>query len=306
MAEELRLFATVASAIVLEAAPYVLLGSLIAGLVDVFASPERLARRLPKSPLGQILAGLAGGFVIPTCECGVVPIVRGLMRKGVPARTAITYMLAAPSINPIVLLSTWAAFRMDESMVLWRVALSIPPALALGLAVGGVASAALLRAGAQKSLDESDCGCVGGCCGHGHSGSSSKLVRVLTSAASEFLDMGAFLIVGACAAAAVKTFLPFSVLEAFSGSTLLAVPAMMGMAIVLSICSEADAFVAASFAGFPPMSLAAFMAVGPMVDLKMGAMYLAVFRRRLALALMVVPVVVIGLMAVTIGLMGGG
>ena len=108
---------TIFLAIFIEAAPFLLLGSLVSGLIEAFLDRERLTERLPGNPFAASLIGTLMGLAIPVCECGVIPVTRRLFRKGLPPSTGVAFVLAAPIINPIVLAATWAAF--GSSVVFW-------------------------------------------------------------------------------------------------------------------------------------------------------------------------------------------
>ncbi len=336
-AQDLALFATLATAIVIEAAPFLLLGSVVGAVIEVFV-PERVFQRLiPRHRAGQVLVGLFAGMILPTCECGVVPVTRRLLLKGVPPQTAIPYMMAAPVVNPVVMASTLVAFQGDVSMLLARLALVVVPAACLGWVLGGVDPRHVLRGvtpryqglpmapvdavppGFGSCLDPL-CACCHSGHDHGHDhlpdhnheASSTRTTWLVAlgarwmdlarHAALEFLGMFRFLVLGAVISAAFKTFAPLGVMEAVAGNTLLAVAGMMLPAVLLSVCSEADAFVAASFASFPFAAKVAFLAVGPMVDLKLIPMFLVVFQRRVALAVTLVPVVCVFTLAAVLGL----
>ncbi|WP_367614081.1 permease [Pseudodesulfovibrio alkaliphilus] len=309
MTESLVVMTTAATAIVLEAAPFLLLGSLIGALIEVLVPERTLLRLIPRSGTGQVAVGVFAGMLLPTCECGIVPVVRRLLLKNVPPRVAIPYMLAAPVVNPVVIASTLFAFQGDMSVVGLRLLLVIIPAAALGFALGDASPRTVLRQQPidLKRFDEAEaahlpehdhahgCGCG---CGHAVSGPFARTRAVLFHTAAEFVSMGRFLVFGAVVAAGFKAFLPPAVLEFFIGSPMMAVGGLMLLAIALSICSEADAFVAASFASFPMAAKVAFMAIGPMVDLKLIPLFLTVFTRRVAVALMVVPTVTVFVMGV--------
>lgn len=292
----LHTFAAVVTAIVLEAAPFLLLGSLAAGLVEVLAPEGALERLLPASLPGRILAGLLAGLILPSCECGMVPLARRLLRKGLPVAAAVPYMLAGPVVNPVCLLSTWVAYRGDWTMVLLRVALVLLPAGVLGWILGRRQASEILAPGLETA---EACGCG---CGHRH---GSRLWSVLRHAAEEFLDMGRFLVFGALASAAFKVFLPQAALESLAGTPALAVPAMMLLAVLLSVCSQADAFVAASLTMFPRSAHLAFLALGPMLDLKLVPAYLTVFRWPVFRVLVWVPAALIFLLCLGLGLVWG-
>lgn len=319
---EFTLFAQVAVAIVLEAAPFLLLGAFLAALFEVFVPPGLVERLTPRHPLAQVAAGLLSGLVLPTCECGVVPVVRRLLQKGVPPRMAIPYMLAAPVVNPVVLLSTYVAFQNDLSMVLWRVVLVVIPAVLIGFAVGHYSGSEVLRPAAaggghgcscghdhHDHHDHADHGSVHGqehCCGHaGFTGFAGRTVAVLGHTGREFLDMARFLVLGAVVAALFKTQLPGQFIAMFADNVWLAVPAMLVLAVLLSVCSEADAFVAAGFAMFPRAAQLGFVALGPMLDLKLAPMFLAVFQRNVAWALIIFPALMVWFLSMVLGILGG-
>lgn len=317
---EIQIFASIATAIFLEAVPFLLLGSVVAAAFEVFAPPDSLARVLGGGRARGVAIGLLAGLVLPTCECGVVPITRRLLARGAPPHTALTYMLAAPVINPVVLLSTWVAFQGDWSMVAGRVILVAFPAVVVGYSVGKLPSSLILKQGndapatcscghnhgaglVQIELDGESCSCGHD---HGHGGAiasstSSKLRALATHSADEFMSMSKYLILGCLAAAAVKAYVPASVLQAFSDNPITAVLAMMALAIGLSVCSEADAFVAASLTTFPAASQLAFLAIGPMVDLKLIAMFQATFHPRVTAVLILVPIIMVAAMSITLG-----
>ncbi|WP_419786179.1 permease [Pseudodesulfovibrio sp.] len=313
--QELVIFATTASAIVLEAAPFLLLGSLIGALIEVLVSEQALLRLIPKNGLGQVAVGVFAGMLLPTCECGIVPVARRLLLKNVPPRAAIPYMMAAPVVNPVVIASTLFAFQGDLKITALRLLLVLIPAVALGLALGDASAADILRQRPAdlKKYNEAEAahlpldhdhgpGCACGCSGHHSHG--NKWLAILRHTATEFLSMARFLVFGGIVAAAFKTFLPPEILAAFTGSPALAIAGLMLLAVLLSICSEADAFVAASFTAFPVMAKVAFLSVGAMVDLKLIPLFFAVFRRRVALALVLVPIVAVYAVGVTLA-MGG-
>ena len=259
--------------------PFLVIGAIFSATIEVFVSTERLLRCIPNSLVGGLVLGIGAGFILPTCECGVVPIVRRLMHKGVPPFIAIAYMLAAPIVNPVVLASTYLAFRGSLTMVLARIVLAALVATVLGLYARRLPKV-LIHPQGQRDEHEHD---------YSHQSFIQKIRSVMIHAAQEFMDMGKFLIIGAMAAAAFKTLLPENIMSFFTGNLLLSIMGMMILAILLSICSEADAFVAASFQSFPAGAHLAFVAIGPMVDLKLIGMYAVTFHRKMVLALVFGP-----------------
>ena len=328
MTQDMQLFTSTVTAVFLEAAPFLLLGALISSVFEVYLPQDRLEKLMPKGRLLGLLFGLGAGMFIPTCECGVVPIVRRLLKKGVPPQVALTYMLSAPVINPLTILATYIAFRGNMWMVLGRIGLVAACASCIGLALARINPALLLRDGASSPdliihgheeccpvdgvhvhhiHDVQDVHHVGHDLAHGcgcgcAAPQESRLIQVLLHTASEFLDMGKFLILGALAVGLFKILLFQDALEPFQNSLFLAVGVMMLLAFFLSICAQADAFVAASFSAFPGVAQLSFVTLGPMVDLKLVAMYGAVFRTRIALTLILVPVALIYLVSFLAGM----
>lgn len=287
MLETYTIFSTIAVSIFIEAMPFLAIGALLSAVIEVYVPTDKLMRFVPEGVGRSIALGVGAGFVLPTCECGVVPIARRLMHKGVPAHMAISYMLAAPIINPVVLISTYIAFRYSLTMLLGRILISAVVAAAIGFYTSRASK--VLTAGANHEAEGGD--------DHSHDHSvmaaSGKLRSTLVHAANEFIDMGKFLILGSLVAAFFKTLMPAEVMAFFSANLLMSICGMMLLAILLSICSEADAFVAASFITFPSASQMAFVTIGPMVDLKLIGMYAATFQPRMVAALIIGPTLLI-------------
>ena len=299
-----RTFSITFVSIVLEALPFVMLGSLLGGLVEVFLSRERVAALIPRNRHLAICAAGLLGIVAPVCECAVVPVTRRLIGKGVPFSAAIGYLLAGPIVNPIVATSTAVAYSWNLEVVAIRMAggylIAVITAFVMDRLVPGTAA---LRPDFAKRLGDphnhshvqsDSCGCDHDC--HGPAGNDTPAGRkpalgrrvgaALGIAADDFIYVGQFLIIGAMFAALTQTLIDRQALLALGNTTPLSVILMMLLAILLNLCSEADAFVAASFQGVMPLaSQMAFMLLGPMLDIKLVAMYLSFVRKRAFIAL---------------------
>jgi uncharacterized membrane protein YraQ (UPF0718 family) len=259
--------------LLIQALPFVLLGALASALIEVFVPVGTLEKiaLLPR-PLQLPAAGLAG-VAFPICECGSVPVARRLAQRGLTPSAAVTFMLAAPILNPIVVASTVFAYRGRTTlwtMVLGRFGLGLLVAIAVGWVLGGRSTDDLLR---RRADDD-----------HGHHvvalGRPEPRWRTLfVHLGNDFLFMGRYLLLGATVAALVQTFLPAPVLSGVAGTAVLDLLVMMGLAFVLSLCSESDAFVAASFVQFGPAAQLSFLVFGPMMDMKLFALYSGTFRR---------------------------
>jgi hypothetical protein len=285
LGSRLNLFATVFLGIFIEALPYLLFGTFVSGLVEVFLDREVMARVISKRAVPAAVSGALMGLIFPVCECGVIPLTRRLFHKGLPLPAGIAFLLAAPVFNPIVFFSTSAAFGWG-AMLWWRMGLSLLIAVIVGLVFSVEKDPAnILR---PMSLDAHDHDHD-----HSHKGTKSfgdKIQQALLICADEFFEMGRFLIVGAMLAAGLQTFIPQGALLAVGSGPILSVLVMLALAIILSICSTVDAFVALGFSGaFSFGSILSFLVFGPMVDIKSVLMYSQVFRRKTVGYLVLLP-----------------
>ena len=261
--------------VVLEGVPFILAGVVLSGLIDVFLPPRVLARILPRNPAAGILLGGALGAVLPMCECGIVVVIRRLLQKGLPLSSAMAYMLAAPVVNPIVAISTYAAFRGQGplEMMMLRIGLSFGVAVIMATIVHFLRRGLVLRDDlAAGPMEEED--------HHDHFSGKEKTAAAVRAATKDFLDVTVFFVLGAAVATLFNTSVNQQVIMPLAEDRLLAVGSMMGLAALLSLCSTSDAFVAATFTGFPAAAKLAFMVFGPVVDLKLIFIYGLVFRKR--------------------------
>ncbi|MFJ3659646.1 permease [Streptomyces sp. NPDC090119] len=258
---------TVALAVFLQAVPFMLLGTALSGAINAFVPASVFTRLLPKWPaLAVPVAGVAG-VVLPGCECASVPVANSLIGRGVEPAAAFAFLLSAPAVNPIVLTATAVAFPGRPMMVLARLLASLVVAALMGWLWLWRGKAEWLRPNVRHTGHR-----------HGH----SRWAEFRGGFQHDFLHAGGFLVVGALAAATFNVAVPPAVLDAFTGSAWLSVPFLAGLAVVLAVCSEADAFVAASLTGFSPVARLTFMVVGPMVDLKLIALQAGTFGRAFA------------------------
>ncbi|HEX9333275.1 MAG TPA: permease [Anaerolineales bacterium] len=280
----LNLFATVFLGIFIEALPYLLLGTLISGIVEVFVDRAQMSRFISRRPVPAALTGALMGLVFPVCECGVIPLTRRLFHKGLPLSAGIAFLLAAPVLNPIVIFSTAAAFGWGV-MLAWRVGLSLLSGVIVGLVFSVEQDSSNVLRGALIVAPEHD---------HTHneidSSFGGKIQQALLICADEFFEMGRYLVMGAVLAATLQTFIPQGTLLAIGNGPILSVLVMLALAILLSICSTVDAFVALGFVGtFSFGSILSFLVFGPMVDIKSILMYSQVFRRKSVAYLVLLP-----------------
>lgn len=247
-------WAQISIAIVLQATPFLILGVIISGIIEVFV-PEAAFRRLPRSQRLAVPTAAASGMLLPACECASVPITQSLVRRGVPSAAALAFLLASPAINPVVLVSTAVAFGGDTRMVIARFVASLSAAVLVGW---------IWMSG---SIDVPD--------GEGHSHqhhAPNKWERLRESFLHDLLNAGGYLVLGALLAGLLKLIVPREWFLILGDRPVLACLAMAALAVLLALCSEADAFIAASFTMMPPTAQLVFLVVGPMVDVKLIAM----------------------------------
>lgn len=296
-------FAVAFLSVLFEGVPFLLLGSLISGAVDVFVSSDRLAKLLPKNALLAVLVSGLLGLIFPMCECGSVIVIRRFIRKGLPLSCAVTYMLGAPIVSPIVALSTYFAFsgrnvEMAQMMTVLRLGMGYGIAVAAGLVTqlftsrqllrpsmiadapnkrSGFRFAAVLLAPNSETRDFADVA--------GGATFFRKVLLAVQSATADFLDVTFFFIIGAALASTFNTAVRQEIIQRFAMMPLPSILILMVMAIFVALCSTTDAFVAASFGSFSLSAKLAFLVLGPMFDLKLFWLYGLIFKRRVVVLL---------------------
>jgi uncharacterized membrane protein YraQ (UPF0718 family) len=341
--------------ILYEALPFIILGAVIAGLLEVLVPQSLVARLIPSNRILAIASGAFLGILFPMCECGIIPVMRRLLRKGVPLSCCVCYMLAGPIINVVVMLSTYVAFSGTASSIAIKpatvAAVATPAVISPGQASTSRPSTSPGSSSPASPDSSSSPGAptVGpstptpqlgglGMMGmrvflgflvafgtglivesqyrrHGNNllaplavppslpvvsdeekqekASWPRRVALISETAlHDFVDITVFLILGAILAALCRSFLSHDEMQRLAvGYPALAILIMMGLAILLCICSEADAFIAASFRAVPAAPKLAFLVLGPMLDLKLYMMYTRVFRPRLIWTIIISVVV---------------
>lgn len=269
-------FKTAFIGILLEALPFVLAGALLSSLLQVFVPDEWIARWIPRRLIPAILFACLLGIVFPVCECGMIPLVRRLIHKGMPVYVAIVFILAGPILNPVVYGATLTAFRSHPELAYARMGLAFGVACIIGLIVFFTVKRTPVRLSVRREAGEPE-----------HTGTrGGRLASVFVHTSDEFFEMGKYLIIGCLLTSAIQTFMVQGSLAAIGGKPLGSYLFMMGLAFVLSLCSTSDAFVASTFLHtFPAGSLLAFMVLGPMLDFKNSLMLLSLFKTKFALYL---------------------
>jgi uncharacterized protein len=303
--EQLNNAFTLFLSLLVEAIPFLLLGVLLSGLLLFFVDERKLVRLAPKNPILGAFVGSCIGFLLPVCECGNVPVARRLIVQGVPLPVAVGFLLAAPVINPIVIWSTWIAFR-DQPEILWlRIIFSLLIATIIGWIFsrqGDVKSLlqpavalSMVKALPPEDLQKPTLLRSGNFMLGGGESLEAKMAAsldrkpqlswsergnlLLDNTMQELRELGGILVLGSALAALIQTFTPRELILGLGQGSVSSVLAMMLLAGLISICSTVDAFFALSFAGaFTSGSLLAFLVFGPMFDLKGIGLLLTVFK----------------------------
>ncbi|GAB7068105.1 permease [Mycobacterium hodleri] len=288
----LRTAATVFCGVFVQALPFLVLGVVVSGLIAAFVSAERLRRWLPRRPALAVAVAGVGGAALPGCECGSVPVARRLFGPGTNGAAALTFMLSAPAINPVVLVATAVAFPGQPAMVLARCVASLVTAVVMGLLWSRFGKAVWVTRDLPEAAPDG----------------SSRWVVFTEAARHDFLQAASYLVVGAAAAAALHVLVPAWMFEHLAGNLLVGVVTMALLAVVLALCSEADAFVVASLTMVPLVPRLVFLVVGPAFDVKLAAMQAGMFGRAFALRFGPATLVVASVVATVVGLaiLGGG
>jgi uncharacterized protein len=263
----LQTWSTVFIAVCVQATPFLVLGVLVSGAIAAYVPPSVFARLLPANPVLAVPVAGVCGVALPGCECGSVPIADRLMDRGVRPSAALAFLLSAPAINPIVLVATAVAFSTDQRMVWARLVAGLATAVVVGWVWERIGRPEWMRPRVQV--------------GERAPGVPRWQVFIDT-VRGDFTQVAGFLVIGAAAAATLNVLIPAGFLDWVGSSVLLSVVLMGLLAVILALCSEADAFVVAAFTGIPLIGELVFLTVGPAVDVKLFALQAGTFGRRFA------------------------
>lgn len=318
--------------ILVEGAPFILLGTIISGFIDVYLPSGAMDRLLPRSRWRAVLVSGLLGIIFPVCECAVVPVIRRLVKKGLPPSCAMTYMLAAPIVNPVTALSTASAFKeMPYAMASSRILFGYVIAVCVGLILLRFPVRAILKSKIADEIDDLEaqrnaeaahdhdhdhCDHEQGHCDHAHEhdhaqppshpGQGPKLTMALRASMRDFVDVAIYFVIGITIVAIVNTPPPVEqdvvplrdIIDGTADSTWGAPAALMALAFLLSLCSTSDAFIAATLDAFGYGSRLAFLVFGPMMDVKLLFLYSTILTRKFILYLAIGLFITIGALSV--------
>ena len=323
--------------LLVEAMPFLLLGVMFSSVLLLFVDEQKLLAVIPKNVVLAALAGSLIGFLFPVCECGNIPVARRLLTKGAPTAVAIGFLLAAPTVNPVVFWATWIAFRDQPEIVFLRVGFTLFVAVTIALIFSAQADvrpflqenltrmmgpepvtpapaeaeiSPLLKSGTflmqspgQVLQLDAPPAQVLAQVAVAAPPMVTRLRMMVDNMVLELRELGAVLVIGSAIAAFVQVAVPREVILNLGQGPVTSIVAMMALAWVVSICSTVDSFFALSFAStFTSGSLLAFLVFGPMIDLKNISLLLTVFKGRAILYLFVLAAQLVFLLALVMNL----
>ncbi|MDD9270452.1 permease [Paenibacillus sp. GCM10023248] len=277
--EQIQSFKTIFISILLEALPFIILGVLLSSLLQTFVSEQTIRRIIPKNPVLGIVFACLLGILFPMCECGMIPVVRRLILKGMPVYIAVVFIITGPIINPIVFAATFMAFRSQPAIAYSRMGLAFAAAAIIGLLLYRFLRSSPLRNSRTNFMNPDE---------HQHQGGgfASRMNTFFVHASDEFFEMGKYVVFGSLLTALIQIYMQRESLLAIGQGPISSHLFMMGFAYILSLCSTSDAFVASSFqTSFTPGSLLTFLVFGPMLDFKSTLMLLSVFKSKFVIIL---------------------
>lgn len=265
-----------------ESLPFLLLGSVISAIIESYVSDETIAKLIPKNKILGSIVGVFLGFFIPACDCAVIPVSKRLFKKKVPVNVVISFMLASPIINPVVLLSTYKAFYKTNPNIFWsRLFLGIIISLVIGIIMG------IIFGGKDVITNNEECDCE-------YHHSNNKLVSIIKHSAFDFFDVVKYLMFGALIASLIQVLLPRNVLLIFNNNPALSIIALMVFAYLLSLCSTSDSFVGKSLlSSFSKSSIIAYLLLGPMIDIKNTIVLMGNYKKNFVITLIAIIFIVV-------------
>ena len=261
--EIIKNIAIIFTSIFFESLPFLLLGSLISSIIETYVSDETLAKIIPKNKVLGCVVGILLGFFLPACDCAVIPVSKRLLKKKVPINVAISFMLASPIINPVVLLSTYTAFYNTNPEIFWyRLLFGVIVALVIGIIMGIVFGK---KDVIVNNIDECD-----NCHHHEHKHTlKNDLLSIIKHTAIDAFEVIKYLMFGALIASLVQVLLPRDMLMMFNNNKVLSIFVLMMFAYLISLCSTSDSFIGKSLlSSFSKTSIMAYLLLGPMIDIK--------------------------------------
>jgi uncharacterized membrane protein YraQ (UPF0718 family) len=312
--DQIKNFGTIFISLILEGFPFLILGALVSSIIQLKVSEDTISKLRFKSKFLSLLAMAVAGILFPVCECAIIPIVRRLVKKGMPIGMAITFMTAVPIVNPVVFMSTYYGFLGYPHMAYLRFALGIICSIVIGFLVGELTGGNPLKEELHPHHHD-HCSC-----GHNHEHShqhhqhdcrehheEGAIKGIIGHVSEEFYEIGRFFIIGALLSSIFQSFIPREYILSIAEGRVSSIVVMMAIAFLLSICSETDAFIGRTFFNqFTGSSVLAFLIFGPMIDIKNTIMLLSNFKLNFVIKLIFVITAICFLTAATLSLLPYG
>lgn len=288
----LNKFYTVFISILIEGIPFILLGSFVSALIQIYVSKEFIIKVFPHNIFLSCIIAAFAGIVFPICDCGTIPVVKGFIRKKVPTAACITFLLSAPIVNPIAIISTMYAFQDMKSVVIYRILSGIIIAILIGLIMHFFTrdNPNILK----TNTDPLSCECSICSDSYEYSKASIDTLRnIFFHTSDEFFNIGKFMIMGAFISSIFQTIVSFDRNLYFPNDNRTSLLIMILLAFLLSVCSTSDAFIAKGFLKlFSLNSVMGFLVVGPMLDIKNTFMLFGNFKKTFVLKLIFCIVII--------------
>ncbi|MBS6184474.1 MAG: permease [Clostridium celatum] len=279
--------------IIVEALPFLLIGAVLSALIQIYLSDELIKKIIPKNSIIAYFIAAISGILFPVCECAIVPITRSLIKKGLPIGVGITFMLAVPIVNPVVIMSTYYAFPNNINIVIYRTIGGVIGALIVGMIVGLIYD----KKKNTEVLKSEEVALYCDCCTFSNNyyiSLKGKIKNIVLNASNEFLNISVYFIFGALLSSIFVVFLQDSLINNMTSGKIVGIGVMMLLGFLLSLCSEADAFVAKGFMdNFGVAGVIAFLILGPMMDLKNLILSFGFFKKKFVLQLLLIICIVV-------------
>ena len=279
--------------IIVEALPFLLIGAVLSALIQIYLSDELIKKIIPKNSIIAYFIAAISGILFPVCECAIVPITRSLIKKGLPIGVGITFMLAVPIVNPVVIMSTYYAFPNNINIVIYRTIGGVIGALIVGMIVGLIYD----KKKNSEVLKSEEVALYCDCCTFSNNyyiSLKGKIKNIVLNASNEFLNISVYFIFGALLSSIFVVFLQDSLINNMTSGKIVGIGVMMLLGFLLSLCSEADAFVAKGFMdNFGVAGVIAFLILGPMMDLKNLILSFGFFKKKFVLQLLLIICIVV-------------
>lgn len=283
-----------------ESLPFLLLGSIISSIIETYVSNETIAKMIPKNKVLGSLVGVFLGFFIPACDCAVIPVSKRLLKKKVPLNVAISFMLASPIINPVVLLSTYYAFYKTEPKIFWyRLLFGIIISLLIGIIMG-------IIFGRNDVITNTSDECECHHCNHEHHehhkhSVKNDILSIFKHTAIDMFEVVKYLMFGALLASIIQVLLPRNILTMFNNSQILSIIVLMLFAYLVSLCSTSDSFVGKSLlSSFTNSSILAYLLLGPMIDIKNTIVLMGNYKKSFVITLISLIFIIIFIFSILV------